>query len=94
MLAVLPTYVLPDWAVALSGKEPMEASLAEMAATAMETGMIAAWITFWVVGAAYWFLFFKRLNGRANIAAGSVAFLVAVIVSLYASDWVDLIGLA
>ena len=94
MLSVLPTYVLPDWAVALSGKEPMEASLAEMAATAMETGMIAAWIAFWVVGAAYWLLFFKRLTGRAHIAAGSVAFLVAAIVSLHARDWVDLIGLA
>ena len=92
MLTGILSLLVPDWAVALSGKEPMDASLAEMMVASIEAGITATWITIGVVGSMYSLLFRKIPNRRTRIAGGIAMSLVVVIVSYYASDWLFLFG--
>ena len=92
MLTGILSLLVPDWAVALSGKKPMDASLAEMMVASIEAGITATWITIGVVGSMYLLLFRKIPNRRTRIAGGIAMSLVVVIVSYYASDWLFLFG--
>ena len=92
MLTGILSLLVPAWAVALSGKKPMDASLAEMMVASIEAGITATWITIGVVGSMYLLLFRKIPNRRTRIAGGIAMSLVVVIVSYYASDWLFLFG--
>ena len=78
MLTFILSLLVPYWAVALSGKKPMDASLAEMMVASIEAGITATWITIGVVGSMYLLLFRKIPNRRTRIAGGIAMSLVVV----------------
>ena len=92
LLAGILGYLAPDWAVALSGNQPMDASLANLMALSMESRVTATWITCGVAGSVYWLLFRERLSRRAHIAGANATILIVVIVSYCDTNWLPLFG--
>lgn len=83
------SFLAPDWAVALSARQPFQASLTDTMATSVEAGILATWALLGIAGLVYSFIFRGR-SRRVQVVGVVALSSVVVVASHYASDWVFL----